>query len=206
MTNFKTEQEKFWATDFGNEYITRNQGSHIIATNLALFSKILASTKNIESIREFGANIGLNLLAIKSLLPKVKLEGIEINEQAVNELKKLNEIKVYHQSILDFNSIKPVNFVLIKGVLIHINPDFLPDVYQSLYDSTDRYICICEYYNPSPVELNYRGHSGKLFKRDFAGEMLDKFSDLRLLDYGFTYHRDSNFPQDDINWFLLEKN
>jgi len=44
-----------------------------------------------------------------------------------------------------------------------------------------------------------------LFKRDFAGEMLDRFKDLELLDYGFVYHRDNNFPQDDLNWFLLRK-
>ena len=29
--------------------------------------------------------------------------------------------------------------------------------------------------------------------------------DLTLLDYGFLYHRDNNFPQDDISWFLIEK-
>ena len=48
-------------------------------------------------------------------------------------------------------------------------------------------------------------HQGKLFKRDFAGEFLDRFADVRLVDYGFAYHRDPNFQQDDISWFLLEK-
>jgi spore coat polysaccharide biosynthesis protein SpsF len=43
-----------------------------------------------------------------------------------------------------------------------------------------------------------------LFKRDFAGEMLDKYADLKLCDYGFVYHREK-FSQDDISWFLLEK-
>ncbi|MGE6567285.1 MULTISPECIES: hypothetical protein [Shewanella] len=38
----------------------------------------------------------------------------------------------------------------------------------------------------------------------WAGEMLDKYSDLTLVDYGFVYLRDINFPQDDTNWFLLE--
>ena len=71
--------------------------------------------------------------------------------------------------------------------------------------TSNRYICIAEYYNPTPVEINYRGHQGKLFKRDFAGEILDKFHDLQLLYYGFIYHRDHQFPQDDVNWFLLEK-
>ena len=32
--------------------------------------------------------------------------------------------------------------------------------------------------------VEYRGHTGKLFKRDFAGEMIYRF-DLKLIDYGF---------------------
>lgn len=94
---------------------------------------------------------------------------------------------------------------LIRGVLIHINPDKLPIVYRNLYQSTNKYILISEYYNPDPVELTYRGHKGKLFKRDFAGEILDTFKDLRLVDYGFLYHRDNNFDYGDSTWFLLEK-
>ena len=44
-----------------------------------------------------------------------------------------------------------------------------------------------------------------LFKRDFAGELLDKYKNkLLLLDYGFIYHRDT-YPQDDLTWFLMEK-
>jgi spore coat polysaccharide biosynthesis protein SpsF len=35
--------------------------------------------------------------------------------------------------------------------------------------------------------------------------MMDKYSNLKLVDYGFVYHRDYQFPQDDMNWFLLEK-
>lgn len=44
-----------------------------------------------------------------------------------------------------------------------------------------------------------------MIRRDFAGEMLDKYSDLQLVDYGFVCHRDGAFPDDDTNWFLLEK-
>ncbi|MNY71976.1 hypothetical protein D3C86_2104270 [compost metagenome] len=74
-----------------------------------------------------------------------------------------------------------------------------------MYQASSRYLLVAEYYNPKPVEISYRGHEGKLFKRDFAGEILDKYPDLVLLDYGFTYHRDMNFPQDDVTWFLMEK-
>ena len=90
-------------------------------------------------------------------------------------------------------------------MLIHINPEQLQEVYQKLYDATERYILLSEYYNPTPVEVLYRGNIGKLFKRDFAGELLDKFHDLKLVDYGFIYHRDNIFPCDDCTWFLLEK-
>jgi len=93
----------------------------------------------------------------------------------------------------------------VKGVLIHINPDELNVVYKKLVDSTNRYLLVAEYYNPSPISIPYRGHKDRLFKRDFAGEILDQFPAIKLIDYGFSYHRDIAFPQDDISWFLMEK-
>lgn len=203
--SYKTEQESFWSGEFGDEYIGRNQGEASIASNTALFSKILNSTNSISSVIEFGANIGLNLEAIKRLLPEAKLSAIEINDKAVAQLKEAANIKVYHSSILNFIPNEERDLVLIKGVLIHINPNELQSVYESLYTTSRKYICIAEYYNPSPVEVKYRGHEGKLFKRDFAGEIMEKYPDLKLIDYGFIYQRDNNFPQDDITWFLLEK-
>lgn len=94
---------------------------------------------------------------------------------------------------------------LIKGVLIHINPDELPRVYDKIIQSSRKYILVVEYYNPSPMTVTYRGYSERLFKRDFAGEILARYPELRLLDYGFVYHGDKNFPQDDLTWFLIEK-
>jgi pseudaminic acid biosynthesis-associated methylase len=154
---------------------------------------------------EFGANIGLNLKAIQQLRNDIELSAIEINKKAVASLSKMKNIEVYPESILEFSPDYPRDLVFTKGVLIHINPDFLPRVYDLLYKTSNRHICIIEYYNQTPVEVMYRGHKGKLFKRDFAGEILDRHEDLMLVRYGFVYHRDNNFPQDDLNWFLLEK-
>jgi spore coat polysaccharide biosynthesis protein SpsF len=64
MNDNKTEQEKFWMGDFGNKYSERNIGGQLISSNIALFSKILLRTINVKSVIEFGANIGLNLIAI----------------------------------------------------------------------------------------------------------------------------------------------
>lgn len=205
MQQYKTEQEQFWASDFGDEYISRNQDKQLIASNTALFSSILQKTRGIKSIIEFGSNIGNNLHAIRTLLPYADLSAIEINASAVEHLKKIESLTIYHQSILDFIPEEKKDFVFIKGVLIHINPEMLPDVYQKLYETSGRYICIAEYYNPTPMELNYRGHTEKMYKRDFAGEILDRYPDLELLDYSFVYHRDPVFMQGDVTWFLLEK-
>lgn len=206
MNLFSTEQENFWAGKFGAEYISRNTSSSLLSSNIHFFSKILEHTQGITSVIEFGANVGLNLKAIKCLLPSINISAIEINSQAVGHLKEVDEkIQVYHQSITDFKTNEKFDLVFTKGVLIHINPEKLDNVYDSLYSSSNKYICIAEYYNPSPVTVNYRGHTEKLFKRDFAGEMLNKFKNLSLSAYGFSYHLDPQFPQDDITWFLLEK-
>ncbi|MHB8853414.1 MAG: pseudaminic acid biosynthesis-associated methylase [Ignavibacteriaceae bacterium] len=205
MKKFKTEQEEFWAGEFGNNYIDRNNDSQIIAGNANLFSKILTRTNSIKSILEFGANIGLNLIALKQLLPNCIFSAVEINETACKELKKKDWINAINESILSFESKEKYDLVFSKGVLIHINPDELNVVYNKLFGLSKKYISIIEYYNPSPVEINYRGEGGKLFKRDFAGEMLKLYPTLELIDYGFSYHLDSNFPQDDLNWFLLKK-
>ncbi len=207
MHKFKTKQEEFWAGEFGNDYIPRNKGPLSIASNIALFAEIFAHTETVQSVIEFGANIGLNLQAINQLLPEVELSAIEINQKAVAALKRRGgkRLKIYSQSILDFIPDYSRDFVLTKGILIHINPTLLLKVYNLLYQTSKRYICIAEYYNPTPIEVPYRGHKGMLFKRDFAGEMLQAFKDLKLIYYGFAYHRDRHFPQDDITWFLLEK-
>ena len=205
MDEFKTKQEEFWAGEFGDDYTSRNQGEGWVASNMMLFSKILARTDTIKTLLEFGANIGLNLQAIRHLLPSAELSAVEINRKAVETLKKLGYVKVYHQSVLDFSPDYMRDFVLIKGVLIHLNPSVLPSVYRLLYQTSSRYICLAEYYNPTPVEIIYRGHADRLFKRDFAGELKKTYPDVRLIDYGFVYHGDPQFPQDDITWFLFEK-
>lgn len=159
----------------------------------------------INTVIEFGANVGQNLIALKQLLPSSNFSAVEINGKACEELRKLKWLNVYNESILAFSPTKTYDFVFIKGVLIHINPEELIVTYEKLYKSTKKYLLVAEYYNPTPIEVNYRGHTNRLFKRDFAGEILNKYEDLELVDYGFTYHRDNNFPQDDINWFLLKK-
>jgi spore coat polysaccharide biosynthesis protein SpsF len=200
-----SEQEKFWQGDFGNQYAERNAGQPLMAANQALFTKALNRAAGIESLVELGTNAGNNLQALHQLLPRCELFGVEINDNACAQARALDIAQIWHGSLFDFPRERRYDLTLSKGVLIHLAPPLLPTAYAQLYELSQRYILIAEYYNPAPVEVTYRGNRGKLFKRDFAGEMLDRYADLHLLDYGFVYHRDPQFPADDITWFLLEK-
>lgn len=203
---YKTEQEEFWAGSFGEEYINRNNSEQLLASNLNFFARTLKQAERPGSIIEFGANIGMNLKAIKLLYPDIKSYGIEINASASNELAKIiGTDNVLNSSIFDYKILHQYEVSFTKGVLIHINPGMLELVYKKLYESSSKFILICEYYNPVPVSINYRGHSDRLYKRDFAGEIMEMYHDLVLVDYGFAYRQDPSFPQDDITWFLLKK-
>lgn len=195
-----TDQEQFWLSHFGSEYMERSPGH--LSANLAFFSRTLRHTSGIEDVIEFGAGVGSNLGAIGALIPSAFIHSVELNRKASDRQPKFIHRMVGSMFDVEVDS---YDLVLTKGLLIHIHPDNLNRAYHILYHASNRYIMLCEYYSPKPVMIPYRGHDDKLWKRDFAGEMLDKYKDLRLIDYGFAYHRDPVWPQDDINWFLMEK-
>jgi pseudaminic acid biosynthesis-associated methylase len=198
------EQEFFWKNEFGNEYTDRNN-EKLIENNINLFNKIIKNI-NINSLFEIGCNRGLNLCAINKINKNIILNGLEINKKAYDLLLETNLCNnLYNESIYNFNTTEKFDFVFTKGVLIHINPDKLQIVYEKMYNLSNKYILIAEYYSRDIREINYRSHENKLFKRDFCGEIMDKYKDLKLIDYGFVYHRDNKYPLDDISWFLLEK-
>ena len=202
---FKTSQEDFWAGDFGNKYAERNAGNKLLAGKLGIWTRLLKSVHGLSSVCEFGCNIGLNLSALNIINSDYELLGFDINASAVAKAKTLGFAKVEQRSIVDKISLEQqVDLTFTSGVLIHIDPKMLENVYKNLIQNSSRYIAIIEYYNPDPIEVIYRGHSDKLFKRDFAGELMDQFG-LKLVDYGFAYHRDNNCPSNDNTWFLLEK-
>ena len=69
MSGYATEHEQFWSGEFGDAYSARNTGADVVAGNLALFSRILQRTDGVGSVLELGANIGLNLRALRQLVP-----------------------------------------------------------------------------------------------------------------------------------------
>lgn len=202
---------EFWQGEFGDSYTERNRGEALIKNNVALFRRALLPMFYTSPMRvvEFGANIGLNILALQQInaFSACEYAAIEPNAKAAEELAGVPQTKVYHTSIQDADA--PwgggYDLSLSKGVLIHIHPDDLFQAYAALYKASRRFIFLAEYHNPTPAEVIYRGETGRLWKRDFAAEMLNMFSDLRVSNYGFAWKFDPNAPQDDLVFTLLEK-
>ena len=139
---YKTEQEKFWAGEFGSKYIERNNSEHLLHSKIAMWTTMLRSANNEGSNRELGCNIGLNLVALKRLHPKLNLSGYEINDDAVRRANELNVGKVTKGSIIDKIKDKTVDLTFTSGVLIHISPDHLSNVYENLVYGSNRYVLI----------------------------------------------------------------
>lgn len=194
--------EAAWSGTFGNQYTHRQRD--IVSSNTALFARALRNAPALSSVIELGAGAGMNIRALRHLIPMATLHAVEMNPVAAESLRLVSD-HVIEGSVLDMRPSRRYDLVLTKGLLIHIHPDKLNELYITMHELSRAFILICEYYNPTPVEVVYRGEQGLLWKRDFAGEMLDRFPDLSLSDYGFVSKRDRNFPQDDINWWLLEK-
>lgn len=207
-----TPQEDTWRGEFGDQYTDRNMGR--TPANRHFFRMVTSgpgidTTRHYAGVRfdsalELGCGAGENLVALRQLYPGADLAGVEINHHAAAIAKERAACPIYEQSILDFTPTRQWHLAFTKGVLIHIPPTELERAYDVLVRASYRWVLVAEYYSPEPVEVRYRGQAGMLWKRDFAGELLERYQELSLFRYGFVYHRDP-YPQDDLTFFLLEK-
>ena len=69
--------------------VGRNQDDALLAGRTHLMSKVLSRVQRIGSAMEFGANTGMNMHALRRLLPDMELAAIERNPDAAPELAKI---------------------------------------------------------------------------------------------------------------------
>jgi pseudaminic acid biosynthesis-associated methylase len=197
-----TDQETFWAGEFGDAYTARN--AVLPEDRVPFLKEVLSATSGVESVLELGANKGHNLIALRSIAPSLRATGVELNPFAFQQLSSIAGITAVQSAIQDFASQQTFDLVFTCGVLIHINPDNLPAVYKKMAALANKYVLINEYFNPTPTEIVYRGHSGKLFKRDFAGEFLDSTEGFEAVRWGFLWKR-MEPAWDNGTWTLLRR-
>ena len=207
--NSDTAQAEFWRGEFGDTYAGRNAAtSEHLRSRVAMWAKIMNAVVGDPpaSILEVGSNIGNNLRALRTLTG-AEMYAVEPNQQARNILVRDGVVPA--ANALDGLATKigladgAVDLAFTSGVLIHIHPDDLLASCAEIHRVSRRYIACIEYFSDKPEAIPYRGHSDKLFKRDFGGFWLDNFADLRVCDYGFLWKRLTGL--DNLTWWLFEK-
>jgi pseudaminic acid biosynthesis-associated methylase len=209
MQDGKGKQEQLWRGDFGNAYTDRNAVSDDKLKALTNhWARIMRGTEGAppQTILEVGANIGLNLRALR-LLIGAKFIALEPNANARQRLVA-DGVVAAEMALDGLGDAIPlgagaVDMAFTSGVLIHVHPDNLLATCKELHRVSRRYIACIEYFSDKPEEVLYRGETKALFKRDFGGFYLDNFPDLRVLDYGFSWKRFSGL--DNLTWWLFDK-
>lgn len=203
---YKTDQEKFWAETYATDYIAKNSTFDSNGGQEA-WRKMLSKTQSIETILECGCNIGRNIQFLNNVYPSAKKSIIEISKPAFDFVTSSMEIEnSFNGSIINSNlSGHTFDLVFTMGVLIHIHPNNLLENLSKIHQYSKKYILIGEYFNRTPVMIEYQGQKDKLFKRDFGKFFVENF-DVSVIDYGFLWghiYDESGF--DDVTWWLFEK-
>ena len=204
------EQQKFWASTYADEYIQKN--SHFDREKgVAAWRLMLKKMVPINSFLECGCNIGRNIDFLNEVLPHASKAIIEISQPAFEFVSSRHDLaNAFNGAIEEADSItnfgeSSFDLVFTIGVLIHIHPDNLLKNMERMYKLSSGYILIGEYFNRTPVMLEYQGAKEKLFKRDFGKLFIENFS-VELVDYGFLWgHLYDNAGFDDITWWLFKK-
>lgn len=172
--------ERFWSGDFGNAYVQRNR---TVGDERGPFWKELFATHPVESALEVGCNVGANLRWITKHVPARNVWGIDINETALQEIRRdlpgVNAVWSPARS-LPFRDAR-FDLAFTSGVLIHQPPRVLPLVMAEVVRCARRYVVCNEYYAEDLTEIPYRGQSGVLWKGDYGALYQDLFPELRLV-------------------------
>lgn len=205
-----TKQVELWRSDFGADYAARGN-NRISADGQRLlmrdWGRMLAHavTPSPNSALEVGCNIGRNLLALRHFI--AELHGVEPNPKAceiARSFPELSESKISEGDgfTLDYSDAS-IDLVFTSGVLIHIAPGDLGKVVDEIVRVSRRYVLCIEYFSHEPETVKYHDMDGYLFKRDFGRFYLERYPNLRVLDYGFLWQKlDSS---DNSNWWLFAK-
>lgn len=191
----------WWAGDAGNEYTERNATGTEAARD-SLWVEILLHVHPLpKSILEVGANIGLNLHAIRKHAGQ-RWDGVEPNPNARVELRRagFGDIDGTAQRIPVAE--RSYSLVFTCGVLIHIPPTDLLQVCAEIHRASKRHIVCIEYFSAEPRMVPYRGDENRLWTRDFGSFWLDNF-DVEPVVCGFAWKRLTGL--DNLTWWVFRK-
>lgn len=170
----ENEQEAFWLGGFGDEYTQRNQVNWRARVNF--WKRVVALTQPTHA-HEIGCNAGWNLRALREVSPGMSLSGIDVNQKAAT-ISRAAGFSVHRCTLADSNIefSLPADLVFTAGVLIHIAPADLVPAMEKIISLSTRWVLAVEYEAEQETEVEYRGHTARLWKRPFG----DLYQELGL--------------------------
>jgi len=196
--------EALWRDDFGDEYVERNRAA---AEHRDEFWTWLHGAHPFQNVLEVGCNLGGNLHWLAQLVDPAQVYGVDINAQALREVRKtlpdVNVLRSPARSLPFRDAMFDLTFT--TTVLIHQPQDSLPIVMNEVVRTSRRYVLCGEYHADELVEVPYRGQTGALFKRDWGALYQSLFPELELLDRRFEALKPDNTGWDDVTFWLFEK-
>lgn len=210
----QTKQIDFWKSDFGKEYTDRNSRSNEVwdkfyldtwgKTKIEMNNSMIGDLPKDIKILEVGCNTGMQLNGFQRMGFE-NIYGIELQPYAAEEAKKFTKnINIICGSGFDLPfKDKYFELVCTNGVLIHISPTDLPKIMAEMYRCSNKYIMGWEYYADKVTDINYRGHTGFLWKADYAALFIKQFPDLKLIKKEMYPYIDN--PANVDYMYLLEK-
>ena len=177
--------EALWAGDFGNAYLDRNR--HAGGPRAAYWEQFLDRYPTITRALEIGCTQGDNLMHFTPRLAAHELWGLDVNPVVLDSLRTnvpgCNGVWGVARS-LPFRDAW-FDLVFTVGLLIHQPDETLPIVMSEMVRTSRKYIYCGEYHSDSDETIEYRGHRGILFKRNYTQLFQQMFPELTLVDQGY---------------------
>lgn len=176
--------EQFWAGEFGDAYVGRNPAE--IDARAAFWRDLIARFPS-KRILEVGCAQGANLRHLADLVPPNEVWGADVNESALAALRQglptVNGVWAVGRN-LPFRD-RHFDLVFTMALLIHVPDPALPMVMSEIVRCSRRWVMCGEYHADQPTEIEYRGHTGVLFKRNYGRLYTELFPELELREEGY---------------------
>ena len=159
----RTPQLEVWTGGFGTEYTDRA----VVDTQARKETfRALLEGLPVRTVLEVGCAKGDNLGALGEL--GYVASGVEPMAYASIQAQ-IQGYRVYQADCFDL-PFPPHEFDLVftAGVLMHVVPDDITLALKELWRVTREYLLVIEYYSLNEMSIEYRGHEGLLWKRDYS--------------------------------------
>ena len=170
--------EELWRGDFGDRYVERNSVDY--PARRGFWGRTLDRYPT-DSLLEVGCAHGDNFRYMGDFIDLGRTTGVDINERSLRTLAAsepdVNAVfgAARHLPFRD----RAFGTVFTIGLLIHQPDSTLPAVIRDIVRCSSRWVMFGEYSSAEPTEIEYRGLTGVLFKRDYVAIAADLCPELR---------------------------